>query len=162
MPSRDAKDKVGQVVRFTASEADQNLLKAVEQAMKGGEYDSFSALCKQALQKFLLENQDASAATASSPSPDPELQNQIATLQRQIARLEGAIDMQRSMSLRQLEQQIGQIEQQMVRQVAQVADRLDSLESRINLPPVDLEEVSAPLPKRDPLLDRLAPLLEDF
>ncbi|WP_416666623.1 hypothetical protein [Egbenema bharatensis] len=159
MPSRDAKDKVGQMIRFTASEADQMLLKAVEQAMKGGEYESFSALCKQALRKFLLD-QDA-----SPPPSDPELQNQMATLQRQMARLEGAIEMQRSMSLRQLEQKMVQLEQQVVQQVAQVADRLDNLESRINLQPVELSSAEAsppPTPEPDPLLDRLAPLLEDF
>jgi metal-responsive CopG/Arc/MetJ family transcriptional regulator len=160
MPSRDAKDKVGQVVRFTASEADQTLLQAVEQAMKGGEYESFSSLCKQALRKFLLERQDV-----SPPTPDPELRSQMATLQRQIARLEGAIGMQRTMSLRALEQQVSQIEQQVVQQMAQVVDRLDTLESRINLQPVELASPDAsppPPPEPDPLLDRLAPLLEDF
>lgn len=170
MPSRDAKDKVGQVVRFTHSEADQVLLQAVSTALKDGTYDSFSALCKQALRSFLLpEHSSSSALTVASASPQfasaeslTALKQQMTTLQLQMARLEGAIAMQKSMSLKALEQQMLQMEQQVVQQVAQLADRLDQLESQTSADSPDLLDPEPEPPPVDPLLDRLVPLLEDF
>jgi hypothetical protein len=169
MPSRDAKDKVGQIVRFTHSEADQALLQAVSMALKDGAYDSFSALCKQALRSFLIPEDSSNASTAASASTQlasvdrvAALQQQITTMQIQMARLEGAIAMQKAMSLKALEQQMLQMEQQMVQQVAQLGDRLEQLESNIGADfPEHLGSEPEP-PPIDPLLDRLVPLLEDF
>jgi hypothetical protein len=112
---------VRRVVRFAQTEADQALLQAVETALEQQFHGNFSALCKQALQQFLLPDQVHDSAT---------LQAQIKALQQQVA---------------QLEQGMG--------------DRISQLEQRLAGQEIGAIE---PPPEVDPLLSRLAPLLEDF
>lgn len=110
------------------------------------------------------------------------LHNQMDALRLQIAKLEGAFGMYQTVSLGQVEQKVGQIEQQMTTQLAHVLDRLARLEQldanltltpdieTSKLDPIDFTKTE-PSPEElqevdplevDPLLTRLAPLLEDF
>jgi Arc/MetJ-type ribon-helix-helix transcriptional regulator len=101
------------LVKFTAVEADQSLLRTVEQLLDSGSYASFSDLCKAAL-RLMLVSADAEPAD-SIPNPD------LAALRQQ---------------------------------VQQLAERLTQLEEKMQAAPAVAEV--------DPLLSRLAPLLEDF
>jgi hypothetical protein len=110
-------------VRFAQTEADQVLLKAVEQALESQFHGNFSALCKQALRHFLLPDQEGQVV---SPMV---MQEQIVELQKRVAKLET------------------------------MGDRLTSQEQPTSPPAPELPE---PPLEIDPLLSRLALLLEDF
>lgn len=158
-----SKDKLSRVVRFTQTETDQVLGQAIEQALDAGNYANFSELCKQALQQLLL----APASPPVALSDLTKLQKQVTALQQrmrslqvQLARLEGAMGMQQTLSLGTLEQRFAQLEERLMQKTAQLSDRVSQMElhgvaspaSEPDLPPADL----------DPLLSRLVPLLEDF
>ena len=100
------------LVKFASTQADQTLLRTIEQLLETKSYASFSDLCKAALRLMLF----SPSAPAETP---PE-------------------------ALEELRQQ-----------VQQLAERLTQLEQK-------LEEATAEPPEVDPLLSRLAPLLEDF
>lgn len=140
------KAKSNYVVRFAQTEADQVLLQAIDRALEGQSYKSFSDLCKQALRLMLLSGEP----TVTLPMLSV-LEQQLMTLQLQIMQLE-----QRS---REPHSSIGGLEAQ----VQQLTDRLTQLEQKVDtavLTPV--AEEPEPEPETDPLLSRLAPLLEDF
>lgn len=101
------------LVKFASTQADQTLLRAVEQLLDTESYANFSDLCKAALRLMLF-----SPGVPSGTLPEAALEE-----------------------LRQ--------------QVQQLAERLTQLEQK-------LEEATAEPPEVDPLLSRLAPLLEDF
>ena len=173
----DRKDKANRMVKFVATEADQLLLEAIDQKLIEQSI-GFSDLCKQALQQFLR-------------SPDPEatpigLQQQILDLQLQVARIEGKEEARQRYALRRLEQQVRELNDRLAslerkeyleQQVRHLTDRLMRLETQENGTENQIETGTiAPLPDAeaaddeafeaaaaiDPLLDRLAPLLEDF
>ncbi len=173
----DRKDKANRMVKFAATEADQLLLEAIDQKLIEQSI-GFSDLCKQALQQFLQ-------------SPDPEappigLQQQILDLQLQVARIEGKEEARQRYALRRLEQQVRELNDRLAslerkeyleQQVRHLTDRLMRLETQENgtenrieassiaaLPDAEAADDEAFVAEAaiDPLLDRLAPLLEDF
>ncbi|MBD3881676.1 hypothetical protein IFO70_07910 [Phormidium tenue FACHB-886] len=162
----DRKD-TSRMVKFAATEADQILLNAVEQKL-AEQSIGFSDFCKQALQQFLQPPEPALAP------PTAALQQQILDLQVQMARLEGKEEARQRYALRRLEQQVKELgdrlaslerKEYLEQQVRQLTDRLMRLET-----PNDSPAQPSPKPEPevkekevvDPLLDRLAPLLEDF
>ncbi|MBF2000829.1 MAG: hypothetical protein IGS50_08105 [Synechococcales cyanobacterium C42_A2020_086] len=138
------RSKISRVVKFAATEADQTLLQSVEAALAQRRI-SFSDLCKQALRQLLLESETAPTTLALLAT----LEQQLMTLQLQVMRLEQqsqASQASYAPTLQQWEQQLQQLE-----------ERVTRLESSASPAP----EVAAE-PEPDPLLARLAPLLEDF
>ena len=125
--------RIRRVVQFVQTGADQALLQAVEEALESQFHGNFSALCKQALRYFLLPDQEGQVV---SPIV---MQEQIAELQERVARLEMMGD------------RLGLLE----------LERLKQRSAELLEPPVEFPE-PPPEPEIDPLLSRLAPLLEDF
>ena len=164
----DRKDKSSRMVKFSATEADQTLLQAVQ--VLETESLSFSDLCKQALKHWL------NSAEPSADQPVP-LQQQILDLQMQVARLEGKEEARQRYALRRLEQQMRELSDRLEslerkefleHQVRQLTDRLARLETHeevLNPEPLRVENIKVEetqMEEIDPLLNRLAPLLEDF
>lgn len=141
-----AKPKSSYVVKFAQTEADQELSRAVDSALEGQSYKSFSDLCKQALRLMLLTNTPTLPMMAV-------LEQQVMTLQLQIMQLE-----QRS------KETGSQTTDALAQQVQQLTERITQLEQKLEaaaLAPAPKTEETDPEPS-DPLLSRLAPLLEDF
>jgi regulator of replication initiation timing len=136
--------KSSYVVKFAQTEADQDLLQAVERALEGQTYRGFSDLCKQALRLMLLSTEPTVILPMLAV-----LEQQVMTLQLQVMQLE-----QRS---REPHSSV----QALATQLQQLTDRLSQLEQKVDtaVQPAPVEE---PEPETDPLLSRLAPLLEDF
>ena len=174
----DRKDKANRMVKFASIEADQLLLEAIEQKL-AEQSIGFSDFCKQALQQFLQPPDPAAPPIAS-------LHQQILDLQLQVARIEGKEEARQRYALRRLEQQMRELgdrlaslerKEYLEQQVRQLTDRLMRLETQETgneprgemgsiAPPTleapDLSEADLEEAAVDPLLDRLAPLLEDF
>lgn len=172
-----SKDRLSRVVRFAQAEADQALWQAIEKTLSEHPQSNFSELCKQALSQYLVSQSAASAAPIAPVADTAALQRQVVTLQKQIrslqlqvAKLEGAIGMQQTLALSNLEQQLLQLEQRMTQQTNQFIDRFSQLETQLESThtPGSLEDnssspaVTAAPVELDPLLSRLVPLLEDF
>ena len=145
-----------QFVTFSDSAADQTLLSAMEKALAAQPYATFSDLCKQALHQFLL---------ASDISPTLslflELQRQIVDLRVGIATLEYKVVGDRPLSSHRVDA--------LERQIGQLSIRINEtpMQTQAVYPtahPQDVKPVSMPAAQRsaDPLLSRLAPLLDDF
>ncbi len=137
MPAIPYFSSIRRVVRFAPTETDQQLLQALEEVLETQFHGNFSALCKQALRNFLLPEEEGHLM---SPVV---MQEQILELQDRVAMLEA------------------------------LGDRLglpssEGLSDSMALPiavksSVRLEEpMTEPIEEEDPLLSRLALLLEDF
>lgn len=145
----DRKEKFNRTVKFASTEADQVLLAAIEAALSSQTYASFSELCKQALRQLLL---DPPATDALS-----SLQQQLLAVQLQVAKLEGFAEVWQACPIGRIEQQLGQLSDRLAQLESQKEDSApEHLDS-----PEDLD-LPAPIAEPDPLLSRLAPLLEDF
>ncbi len=121
-------------VKFVTTPEDQSLLQAVQQAMTDRSL-SFSDLCKLALQQMLTANPAHLPLLAL-------LEQQIMALQLQVMQLEqrpthGLADAELRQQLQDLSQRVAQLEQQ-------------------------TGAAAEPQPEVDPLLARMAPLLEEF
>jgi hypothetical protein len=139
-----SKPKSSYVVKFAQTEADQDLLQAVEHTLEGQTYKSFSDLCKQALRLMVLPTEPAIPLSMLAV-----LEQQVMTLQLQVMQLE-----QRSADAQN--QNYGELQQQL----QQLTERVSLLEQKRETS-VEESEASSEL-DADPLLSRLAPLLEDF
>jgi hypothetical protein len=146
-------------VTFKRTKADRALLKAVEQALADRPELSFSDLCKQALQRWLIANETSAAVLllAELQQQVTVLNEQLATIEQQVLQAEtGAIArLDRQMAtlaerLAQLEQADSMVVDEAVTAVEPVSDGVDGA-----------DEPGEPKPD-DPLLDRLGGLLEDF
>jgi hypothetical protein len=136
---------------------DEVLLKAIAQAVDSGQVANFSELCKQALHQMLVVDQDAVEAElgeddgGSPPASEPilwsHLQAQVNTLEAQVQRLQKDADDKKR--LKRLEQDLKGLSQ-----------RVDHLAAPPQ-PEPDPKPTTRTLPE-DPLLRRLAPLLEEF
>lgn len=146
-------------VRFTTSPSDQALLQAVAQVLNQDGIDDsrfddrFSDLCKQALRQLLvsLPSQQFSLLVAQ--------QQQLNDVQMRMTRLEQTIGLQTASPL-------AQFQEQLLQALVQLQERDDRLETssspaRSSMP-VPLAPGLNSEPEPDPLLSRLAPLLEDF
>lgn len=141
------KAKSSYVVRFAATAADQDLLQAIDRALGSQSDKSFSTLCKQALRLMLLPTEPPVTEPLVTMPLIAALEQQLMTLQLQVMQLE-----QRSR-----EPNNGELE----RQVQQLTERLIQLEQKLEgANPASVPE--EPEIETDPLLSRLAPLLEDF
>ncbi|HEY9629866.1 MAG TPA: hypothetical protein V6C84_21390 [Coleofasciculaceae cyanobacterium] len=159
-----ALDGSSYVIKFDQTEADQTLRQALEQALEAQNL-SFSDLCKRSLQLFFNPPE--------LPQSVATLQQQVQDLQMQMARLEGKEEARQRYALRKLEQQMRELgdrlemlerKEFLEQQVRQLTDRLARLEIPEQVaiaPPPPASPPSKPR-ESDPLLDRLAPLLEDF
>jgi hypothetical protein len=145
-----SKEKFSKVVRFAPTEADQALLNVIEQTLAAKSYRSFSDLCKQALRQFLQPPETTQLTLLFTA-----LQQQVTDLQIQMATLKQEVEVRDGCP-------IGAIEQRL----AHLSDRLDQLEPKTDTTePLDASlSASSPSPDTaaDPLLSRLAPLLEEF
>lgn len=129
--------KPSYIVKFAATAADQSLLQSVQQALEDRALD-FSDLCKQALKLML--------GTEVPVSTLAILEQQIMTLQLQIMQLE-----ERSKSM---QTNASGVPEDLKQQLQDITERLTRLEQ---------QAVSGgEAPEVDPVLSRLAPLLEDF
>ncbi len=104
--------KVSKTVIFTSDTEEQNLLNKVEQELAHRKYNSFSILCKKALQAFLSEPESASTTNA-------QLEQSLAQLQSQLNEIKQALE---SPDEQKLGNQLTQITQQ-VEQVDAKTDR---------------------------------------
>ncbi|MGJ3248050.1 MAG: hypothetical protein ACFE0I_18450 [Elainellaceae cyanobacterium] len=148
-------------VVFKESVTDQALLGAIERALATQPYASFSDLCKQALRQSLL------GAEMSSTMPlFLELQRQIVDLRVSLANLEYRLRGDRPTPRQEnLDHPFDHLDHQFTR----LSSRLGETRSTIPFNPRESRE--SPEPERvpatisrasDPLLDRLAPILDDF
>ncbi|MGF1574952.1 MAG: hypothetical protein ACFCU9_03240 [Cyanophyceae cyanobacterium] len=139
---------------------DEVLLKAIAQAVDSGQVANFSELCKQALQRMLLADlgsfEDGLSGVLegeldrhhiSEPALWTQLQAQVDTLQAQVQHLQKDSDNKKW--LKRLEQDLKGLSQ-----------RVDQLAAPPQ-PEPDPNPPARTLPE-DPLLRRLAPLLEEF
>ncbi len=136
MPAIPYFSSIRRVVRFAPTETDQQLLQSMEEVLETQFHGNFSALCKQALRNFLLPEEEG---RLMSPVV---MREQILELQDRVAMLEA------------------------------LGDRLgllspDGLPDSMALPiaiesSMGLEEPMPEPIEEDPLLSRLALLLEDF
>ncbi len=145
---------------------DAALLQAIAEAVDSGQVANFSELCKQALLQMLLTDQDSPLWDPPEPADPVDSLDSLdhgalwQSLQDQIAQLEARIpqhqdpDEKGKKRLQKLEQDLKALSQR-------VDDLVDNL-ARIQ----PAEPKMPPAPKRltpqDPLLQRLAPLLEEF
>ncbi len=100
--------KTNKSITFTPEAADQTLLAAIEQALTDEQYDSFSDLCKQALQQTLLNTQSAHLANSNT-----DLEAVLAPVQQQVAQLEAKLLASQSQRLDELNQQLVHTTQQL-------------------------------------------------
>ncbi len=150
--TNSGKPQSNRAVVFGRSKADQALHKAVVTYLDQHPDLSFNALCKQALQRFLLANE-----TSASVLILMELQQQIQSLQHQVFQLEQSVQDQQIQSARSLVEQVAHLTTrlELLEQGEQTGDRSSVAAS---LPEPEPE----PTPPPDPLLNRLGPLLDDF
>ena len=127
---------IRRVVRFAPTETDQQLLQALEEVLETQFHGNFSALCKQALRIFLLPEEEG---RLMSPVV---MQEQILELQDRVAMLEALGDRLGLLSPGGLPDS---------RTLPIAVESSGGLEEPLTEP---IEE--------DPLLSRLALLLEDF
>lgn len=138
------KPRSSYVVKFVQTEADQDLLGAVEQALEDESYKSFSDLCKQALRRLLF-------STDAEPMPMMALlEQQVMTLQMQIMQIEQRSKESQTNTVAELEHKIQQL-----------SDRVTQLEQQPASSP-QAPDKTAENAELDPLLSRLAPFLDDF
>ncbi|HEY9805041.1 MAG TPA: hypothetical protein V6D04_00615 [Candidatus Obscuribacterales bacterium] len=137
--------KTNKSVTFSPETADQTLLEAIEQALSEEQYDSFSDLCKQALQQTLL------AAQAAPVKEVVDLATLLAPLQQQIAQLEANVLVSQSQRLDELNQQLVQTSQQLVELNRQGDRAFAELLAQI----AELQPAVDPTDHRDPGLMQL-------
>ncbi len=116
--------KVNKTVTFTAKIEEQNLLETVEQELSKGKYDSFSILCKQAIQAFLL--------TPESPTTaNRQLEQQLTQLQSQLTEIKQALELSAERDLgnqfTRLTEQIEQVDVKTDQQMTQLQQQLAEL-----------------------------------
>ncbi|HEY9697092.1 MAG TPA: hypothetical protein V6D10_07505 [Trichocoleus sp.] len=142
----DRCEKPNRMVRFTATEADQRLLSAIDRTLETQVDGSFSDLCKQALQHYLSLRDIPPGDVPQSYSGWIVLQQQVITMQLQLTHFA------------QQQQAASEPLISVKQQIQALGDRLTQLEQQVE------SGVSTPpsIAEVDPLLSRLAPLLEDF
>ncbi len=136
MPAIPYFNSIRRVVRFAPTETDQQLLQALEEVLETQFHGNFSALCKQALRSFLLPEEES---RLMSPVV---MQEQILELQDRVAMLEALGDRLGLLSPEGLPDS---------RALPMAVESSEGVEEPLTEP---IEE--------DPLLSRLALLLEDF
>jgi dGTP triphosphohydrolase len=118
--------KTNKSITFTPEAADQTLLAAIEAALTQEQYDSFSDLCKQALQQVLLDTQ-------SAPVHDEvDWATVLAPLHQQIAQLEAKLPDSLNLELMQLLQAVEQSHNSLQQQVETVHNQLSSWKQPTN------------------------------
>ncbi|MEO0540569.1 MAG: hypothetical protein AAFZ80_06860 [Cyanobacteria bacterium P01_A01_bin.105] len=143
------------VLQFGEDEADQRLLDAIATELAQKQYASFSHLCKAALHQFLLSREPTQSVIL------------FMELERSVAQLQAQLDVQQTQTqtrLTQLEAQIaagGMPTGQPTGEAPAVSNGTASPGPNTNgTLPATVPE-TPPEPK-DPLLERLGGLLEDF
>ncbi|MBD2095059.1 hypothetical protein H6F90_07800 [Trichocoleus sp. FACHB-591] len=104
--------KTNKSITFTPEAADQTLLVAIEAALTEAQYDSFSDLCKQALQQTLLAAEPTQSVN-HDVSHAIDFESALAPIQQQVDRLEAKLVANQSQQFDQLEAQLRQVTQQL-------------------------------------------------
>lgn len=142
-------------VTFKRSKADQALLKAVKQVLADDPSLSFSDLCKQGLQRWLVASETSAAVLVLM-----ELQQQVTRLQQQMASVEQQVLQDDTGAIARLDSRLDEL-----------AARLEQMEPGVTHGevPISDEAIAIPddetpeaEPDPDPLLSRLGGLLEEF
>ena len=177
-------------VFFTEEAADKQLLAAIEKELSAQKYQTFSNLCKQALWQFLYVS--SSSELAQPASSWQRLEHKISEkLTQKFSEIEkklssrGEIHQSSEINqsnelenyLHQLTQQLSQvqlnIDAKFIEALETFKTELPKIEAAINAqkeltPVVEIEQIDDDLSveevvaEKDPLLQRLSPLLEDF
>jgi methyl-accepting chemotaxis protein len=171
--SSSVPQEIVHAVVFTVNKQDKELLEAIEQELDASEFSNFDELCKEALYHFLWEDENRS------------LQHQLNQLEQSIVTKNATAIKQLAQQLRQIIPTIEQVIHPLTAQLDQLQTQVESLQQlssesqdfasvpRLEIVEVALEsaiessESVAPVvdtivPDRDPFLDRLSALLEDF
>jgi hypothetical protein len=141
-----ANSDLSHTVAFGRSKADLALLKAIKKHLGEHSDSTFNELCKEALRHFLMATEPPAALTLLL-----DLQQQLTELRLQMEAVEETV----------ANHQV-QMRQQQDQSVADLAARLEQVER--HLYPERFIEIQETPPVRepDPLLKRMAELLEDF
>ncbi len=119
--------KVSKTVTFTSETEEQNLLNKVEQELAHRKYNSFSILCKKALQAFL--------SPPESPSnTNNQLEQSLAQLQLQLNEIKQALEIPD-------EQKLGNQLTQITQQVEQVDAKTDRKMKELQQQMTELKQV---------------------
>lgn len=165
-------------VVFTRKKQDKELLEAIEQELDASVFANFDELCKEALYQFLWEDESQS------------IQPQLDQLEESIVTKNATAIKQLSQQLRQIIPTIEQVIAPLTEQLEQLQTQVESLQQqfpyesqefefvpRLEIAEVELESsdestaiiqpaiqsaVATIEVDRDPFLDRLSALLEDF
>ncbi|NEO66778.1 MAG: hypothetical protein F6J94_28560 [Moorea sp. SIO1F2] len=154
--------KVNKTVAFTSNREDQSLLKAVEKELAKGQYPSFSMLCKQALQEFLLRpesseekasSQEATEETTEETTGVGNLEDKLTQLQQQLTEVVQALSVQ---SPSQLNSQLSDMTQRIEEIDSNTTQQLTQLQQQLG----KLEQVLSTEESSDQLDDQLTALIE--
>ncbi|NEO72174.1 hypothetical protein [Moorena sp. SIO3H5] len=137
--------KVNKTVAFTANREDQSLLKAVEKELAKGQYPSFSMLCKQAIQEFLLKPESSEEKASSQETTEGttketteettgvgNIEDKLTQLQQQLTEVVQTLSVQSpsqlNIQLSDLTQRIEAIDSNTTQQLTQLQQQLGKLE----------------------------------
>ncbi len=177
--SRDRSAVPSEIVHsvvFTVNKQDKELLEAIEQELDTSEFSNFDELCKEALYHFLWDDES------------PSLQQQFQQFEESIVTKNATAIKQLTQQLRQIIPTIEQVIAPLTTQLDQLKTQVASLQPLsyksqdfASAPPLEIAEVALESPieiieivevvrpvvervqaERDPFLDRLSALLEDF
>lgn len=151
---------VRKTVTFDSSAHDLALLDAIDCELVGKQYRSFGDLCKAALHQFLLSREPTQSVILFM-----ELERKIASLQSRSDRMEEMVASSMMARLEALEAQMDSVNQLVDQPVNQPVDQHITQLTAEGVTLVSDEQSLDPTlksPAADPLLERLAPLLEDF
>ncbi len=168
-----SQDVVHSVV-FTVKKQDKELLEAIEQELDTSEFANFDELCKEALYQFLWEDESRS------------LHHQFHELEESIVAQNATAVKQLAQQLGQIIPTIEQVTHPLTAQLEQLQTQVEALKQQLSHGPQNLAfitpleneaiELESPIEiievvhatgtvngrERDPFLDRLSALLEDF
>lgn len=141
-----ANSDLSHTVVFGRSKADLALLKAVKQHLGEHPDRNFNELCKEALRHFFVATETPAALTLLL-----DLQQQITELRVHFEAVEGTVAEHQA-----------QMRQQQDQSVADLAERLEQVERHLYPERFVQVQDTPPFREPDPLIKRMAELLEDF
>ncbi len=154
--------KVNKTVAFTANREDQALLKAVEKELAKGQYPSFSMLCKQAIQEFLLKpesseekasSQETTKETTEETTGVGNIEDKLTQLQQQLTEVVQTLSVQ---SPSQLNSQLSDLTQRIEAIDSNTTQQLTQLQQQLG----KLEQVLSTEESSDQLDDQLTALIQ--
>lgn len=141
-----ANSELSQTIAFGRSKADVALLKAIKKHLGDHPDNSFSDLCKEALRHFLLTTEQPAALVLLL-----DLQQQITELRVHLEAVEETVASHKT-----------QMRQQPNQDMAELAARLEQVERHLYPERFAPIQEAPPFREPDPLIKRMAEILEDF